>query len=155
MSSEVEERIFEELKSISQKLGVNNDRFDTLENRFDTLENRFDTLEQRFDNLEQRFDNLEQRFDNLEQRFDNLEQRFDNLEQRMDKKFDEIDHRLDVLTRSVVLIENRITTEIPTLFDAYTSQHDKQTMHQNDINSLNRKVEDHDIRISILEQNTV
>ena len=141
MSSEVEERIFEELKSISQKLGVNNDRFDTLENRFDTLENRFDTLEQRFDNLEQRFDNLEQRFD--------------NLEQRMDKKFDEIDHRLDVLTRSVVLIENRITTEIPTLFDAYTSQHDKQTMHQNDINSLNRKVEDHDIRISILEQNTV
>ena len=56
------------------------------------------------------------------------------------------------MNRSIILIEHRVTTENPTLFDAYSMQQQKQEIQQENLTSLNIQVAEHDIRISSLEQ---
>ena len=70
----------------------------------------------------------------------------------MQDSISDLQHKTDVIRDSVVLLEQKVATELPTLFDGYSMEHDIQGIHQNAINSLNKKVDNHDIRISILEQ---
>ena len=137
MNSKIEEKIFQELNSINMKLDEHSQKLDEHGQKLDKHDEKFDAIDKRFDQIDQRFEQVDQRFEQVDQRFD------------------EIMHILDVMKSSIILIEQKVSVEIPTLFDAYSGQHEKQTMHQNDINSLNRKVENHDIRISILEQKSV
>ena len=58
---------------------------------------------------------------------------------------------IETMNRSIILIEHKVTTEIPTLFDGYSMHQQKQESQQENIDSLNVKVEEHDIRISSLE----
>lgn len=59
---------------------------------------------------------------------------------------------MENMNRSIILIEHKVTTEIPALFDGYSMQQQKQDIQQENLTSLNVKVEEHDIRISSLEQ---
>lgn len=63
--------------------------------------------------------------------------------------------RMDTMSGSIVLIEHKISTEIPALFDGYSLQKEIQGIQHGNITSLNIKVEEHDIRISDLEQAVV
>ncbi len=127
MSSDVEEKIFKELTCINERL---------------------DSHDKKFEAIDQRFEQVDQRFNQIDQKFEQVDQRFEEIGQTLK----EIIHSIDVMKSSIILIEQKVSVEIPTLFDAYSGQHEKQTIHQNEINSLNQKVENHDIRISILEQ---
>ena len=101
---------------------------------------------------------INQKLDKHEKKLNEHDKKFDAI----DKKFDDVDNKLDFLTKSIekitnslVLIEQKITFDIPALFNGYSMQHNIQERQQVEINSLNQKVDSHDIRISILEQKSV
>lgn len=81
---------------------------------------------------------------NMQKRMDNMQNNIDNMQKRM-----------DTMSGSIVLIEHKVSTEIPALFDGYSLQKEIQGIQQGNITSLNIKVEEHDIRISDLEQAVV
>lgn len=62
---------------------------------------------------------------------------------------------LQITKEAVILIENKITREIPTLFDGYSMHQEKQERQGKEISLINRKIRNHDARISSLEQNVV
>lgn len=81
-----------------------------------------------------------------------------NMQKRMDAMQTDManmQNRMDTMSGSIVLIEHKISTEIPALFDGYSLQKEIQGIQQGNITSLNVKVEEHDIRISDLEQAVV
>lgn len=59
---------------------------------------------------------------------------------------------LETMQHSIILIEHQVTTVIPALLDGYSTHQQKQEIQQENLTSLNVKVEEHDIRISNLEQ---
>ena len=62
---------------------------------------------------------------------------------------------MQVTKEAVILMEQKISVEIPALFDGYSMHQEKQERQDNEINSLNVKVENHDVRISCLEEKVV
>ena len=84
-------------------------------------------------------------------KFEAIDKRFDDV----DKKFKNISDVLESLKQSVILIEQKVTVDIPALFDGYSAHQDIQERQQGEIDSLNKKVDMHDIRISILEQKSL
>lgn len=62
---------------------------------------------------------------------------------------------LQITKEAVILIEDKITREIPTLFDGYSMHQEKQERQGKEISLINRKIRNHDARISSLEQNVV
>ena len=95
------------------------------------------------------------KFDEIDKRFEAVDKRFEDMQKHTDERFDKVMTMLESLRRSVVLIEQKVTVDIPALFDGYTAHQEIQERQQGEINSLNQKVDMHDIRISILEQKTV
>ncbi len=78
---------------------------------------------------------------------DNTQKNFE----RIDEKFEEVNNKLQTLSESVVVIEDKVMTEFPALFEAFELH---QEMHKDydDKNSyLSLKVEEDSMRISILE----
>lgn len=73
----------------------------------------------------------------------------------MQKTMLSMQQTMETMNRSIILIEHTVTTEIPTLFDGYSMHQEKQEVQQENIDSLNVKVEEHDIRISTLENANV
>lgn len=73
----------------------------------------------------------------------------------MQKTMLSIQETMETMSRSIILIEHKVTTEIPALFDGYAMHQERQEIQQENITSLNVKVEEHDIRISNLEQAVV
>jgi len=130
MSTEFEKETIRELKRINKRLDNHDKKFDAIDKKFDAIDKRFEIVDKQFDAIGAKFDEV-------------------------DSKLDNITTVLESVQRSVVLMEQKLTVDIPALFDGYTAHQEIQERQKGEINSLNKKVENHDIRISILEQKTV
>ena len=75
----------------------------------------------------------------------------DKLENRMDS----MDKTLKSMCRSLTLIEDQVMNKIPALFDGYSAHEEKIEQEKSELNSINEKIENHDIRISYLEEKIV
>lgn len=92
-------------------------------------------------------DNTQKNFERMDEKFEKIDGKFEE----MDSKFEEINDKLLTLSESVVLIEDKVMTEFPALFEAFELH---QEMHKDydDKNSyLSLKVEENSMRISVLE----
>ena len=148
MSAEFEKNVYKEFDKIDEKFDKIDERFDKIDERFEKVDNRIDKFQK---DVYEKFDKVDERFEKVDERFEKIDKRLDEH----DKKFDNIEHILADIQRSIVLIEDQVMVKIPALFDGYAMHQEKQEIQEESINSLNRKVEDHDIRISILEQQSV
>ena len=63
----------------------------------------------------------------------------------------DIKEDVDVLKRAVINIEAEVTTKIPALFDAFSANLDKHKQYDEKINNLEATVEEHSIRLDVLE----
>jgi len=93
------------------------------------------------------FEKIDKKFESIDKRFESIDKRFDKI----DEKLDEHSEQIDSLHKSVVLIENKVMSEFPALFEAFELH---QEMHKDydDKNSyLSSKVEENSMRISVLE----
>lgn len=106
---------------------------------------------EKFENLDKFQEDVHDKFEKLDKFQNYVYDKFDEI----DERFYEITHILDVIRQSQVLLEEQIMFKIPALFDGYSMHQEKQEILEEKINSINHNVEDHDIRISILEQHSV
>lgn len=107
-----------------------------------------------FENIDKRFESIDKRFENIDKRFENIDKRFDKVENTLDrhtKILDEHTRQINSLHESATLIENKVMSEFPALFEAFDLH---KQMHQDydEKNSyLSLKVEEDSMRISVLE----
>ena len=161
------------------KLQEHDERFNKIDQKFEEVDQRFKEIDQRFEQIDQRFEQIDQRFEEVGQRFKEIDQRFEEVDQRFEKfdqnfkevnkSFKEINQTLkrheveikkmsqdmQVTKEAVILMEQKISLEIPALFDGYSMHQEKQERQDDEINSLNLKVEKHDARISYLEEKVI
>ena len=91
----------------------------------------------------------EQRAFNAKQEAFNAKQEvFNTKQEELNKR---ILKRLDTIERNVVIIEDRVSNEIPALFDADKTRCQKQTQFENTLDNLDKKTEEHSVRILALE----
>ena len=163
MSKEFEDAVLKKLDSLENKLVLfeksTQEKFDSMEERFDLMEK---TTNERFNSMEEKFDLMEktttEKFNSMEEKYDLMDKstkdRFCSLEQALKNIEIELKDTQEVvisLNQRFIKFDYEINKKIDTLFDACFVNTEKDTMHEENINSLNSKVLNHDIRISNLE----
>lgn len=73
--------------------------------------------------------------------------RIDAIEDKLDK----LDDKVERINKSVIIIEDKVSNEIPALFDGYASNYDLQKEAEKRITSLEQENFYNSIRISNLE----
>lgn len=147
------------------KLQEHDERFNKIDQKFEEVDQRFKEVGQRFEQIDQRFEKIDQRFEEVNQRFEKIDQSFKEVNQsfkevnqtlkRHEVEMEKMSQNMQVTKEAVILMEQKISVEIPALFDGYSMHQEKQERQDNEINSLNVKVENHDVRISRLEEKVV
>lgn len=144
MSIEFEKNVYRKFNDFDKK-------FESIDKRFESIDKRFESIDKRFESIDKKFENIDKKFESIDKKFESI----DEFQKEANEKFDKIFHILDVIRESQILIEHQVMVKIPALFDGYSMHQQKQEILESNINSLDRKVEDHDIRLSILEQQSV
>lgn len=97
------------------------------------LKNEFNALSSKFNNLENRFDSLENRFDGLENNFSNFKE------------------DLDSVKKSCLRMEVEHGEILAILKDAAAANLEKHQQYDNFSENTEKKLFNHDIRLSIIE----
>ena len=126
MSKEFEEIVLQKLDTIEIEVKSNSQRLGNLETEVGSLEKEVGTLKTEVGSLKTAVGKLEMEVKDTGEVVNYLNQRFTKFDYEMNKKID-------------------------TLFDAFTTNKDKNLVHEKEIASLNSKVFNQDIRISNLE----
>ena len=104
-------------------------------------------INKKFDKIDERFNEIDKKFDKIDERFKEIDKKFDKI----DERFNEIDDKFDNLRDSVVLLENKVLSEFPALFEAFEVNRKLQEDEHEKIAYLCEKIEEHSIRITALE----
>lgn len=97
-----------------------------------------DSMEDKtFELLSQMYSEFTGKFNNLESRFDNLEGKFDKLENRQ--------------TKVELVIENDIKPTLQALLEGYHMVYEKQQEHDSRFDSIESKLERHDMEIKLVK----
>lgn len=164
MANKFEEYVLDKLDNFEEKF-KQNDKFQAdVYERFDKSDARMDIFEQDMCEMKADISNLKEDVATLKTDVATLKTDVSILKKDMalmkeDMSFMQrtmlsMQKTIETMNRSIILIEHKITTEIPALFDGYSMHQQNQEIQQENLTSLNVKVEEHDIRISSLE-NTI
>ena len=158
MSADFEKMALEKFEKLDKFEQDAYGRFEKLDKFQQDVYEKFDRIDEKFDKIDQRFEKIDERFERIDEKFGKIDDKLDSIDkfrQEANEKFDKIFHTMEVIRESQILVEHQIMFKIPVLFDGYSMHQQKQEILEENINSVNRKVDDHDIRISILEQQSV
>lgn len=108
---------------------------------------KLDTLEEELKNTNQKIDNTNKEVSSMKQEIKNINQRLGKLEVEV-KDTGEI---VQYLNNNFTIFDHEINNKINTLVDAFKVNSEKDLVHEENISSLDKKVLNHDIRISNLE----
>ena len=132
-----------------------------LEEQSQEMKRQFEIVNQRFEQIDQRFEKINQRFEQINQRFEQINQRFEVVDQRfeiVDKKFISIDEQIIEIKAEIreiknylIIIEDKISTQIPALFDGYNSSFEKNANLESRQDATEQKVAINSLKISNLE----
>ncbi len=114
----------------------------------------FQDIDKKFGNIDKKFENMDKRFDNIENILEKHTQILDEHTRILDehtKKLDEHTIQINSLHESVVLIENKVMSEFPALFEAFTLHQEMHKDYDEKNSYLSSKVEENSMRISVLE----
>ena len=139
MSKEFERKVLE-------FIDISKENFDRIDNKIDNLE---DKMNNKIDDLENRMNN---KIDDLENRMNN---KIDDLENRMNSSMNDLENRISntlvSLNKSVTLIEDKVMSEFPALFEAFELHQEMHKDYDEKNSYLSLKVEENSMKISILE----
>ena len=99
------------------------------------------------ENAEKQF---KQKFDYYDKQLEYIDNKFQGIK----KSFNELKEIIETMKHSIILIENKVNTDLPALFEVYSLNYDLQKENVQRTNSLEIKSNNHSDRIDILE-NTV
>ena len=100
-----------------------------------------------FEDIDRRFESIDKRFESIDKRFESMDERFDKVEQILEKHTEQINN----LHESVIVIENKVMTEFPALFEAFELHQEMHKDYDEKNAYLSSKTEENSMRISVLE----
>ena len=124
MSKDFEEKVLKKLSELDKKVS------------------RIDVIEEKLSEIDEIKEKVS-RIDAIEEKVS----RIDAIEDKLDK----LDDKVERINKSVIIIEEKVSNEIPGLFDGYTSNYDLQKEAEKRITSLEQENFYNSIRISNLE----
>ncbi len=111
---------------------------------------RFDKIDDRLDNVDKRLDGVDKRLDGVDKRLDGVDKRLDGVDKRLDNMYKTFDERINSMSETLVLLEHKMTTEFPSLYEIYSLNYQRQKENEKEIKSLENTVNKHSIQISDL-----
>ena len=112
-------------------------------------------INSRLNGFDEKFDKIDERFEKIDEKFEKIDQRFNEMEENFDKKLNnckkDILKEIDNLRGSVVLLENKVLSEFPALYEAFELNRKLQDDRNEKVAYLSEKTEEHSIRIAALE----
>ena len=164
MSKEFEEIIIEKLQIIEdlskeqREIIKKLEKLDTLSvefNQFRDEQRQFNAKQLEFNAKQEEFNAKQEEFNAKQEEFNAKQEEFNAKQLEFNAKQEELNKRilkrLDNIERNVVIIEDRVSNEIPALFDADKTRYQKQSQFETTLDSLDKKTEDHSVRILALE----
>ena len=115
---------------------------------------KLDVLDERTLNTDKKLEEVSEELKNTKAEVKVLSKKMEDTQAKvkdLSKKMDNTQENVKELTNKFTVFDYEINNKIDTLFDAFTVNQEKDLVHEKDIDSLNQKVFDHDIRISNLE----
>ena len=118
--------------------------------RFDRIDKRLDGVDKRLDGVDKRLDGVDKRLDGVDKRLDGVDKRLDGVDKRLDDMYKGFDERINSMRETLVLLEHKMTTEFPSLYEIYSLNYQLQKENEEEIKSLENTVNKHSIQISDL-----
>lgn len=115
---------------------------------------RFNKIDERFNKMGERFDKMDQRLDSMEQKIDDVNEKVDNVNAELGQKIDnvkkEITNRIDSLSENVAVLEYKVTTELPAIYEAHTINYQIQKENERKLDSVVETTNKNSIQIAHL-----
>lgn len=109
---------------------------------------------ERFNKIDERFNKMGERFDKMDERLDNMEQNMDNMNAELGQKIDnvkkELTDRIDSLSENVAVLEYKLTTELPAIYEAHTINYQIQKENERKLDSVVETTNKNSIQIAHL-----
>lgn len=88
----------------------------------------------------ERFNKMDERFNKIDERLDKMEKRMDNMNSELGQKIDnvkkELTDRIDNLSENVAVLEYKVTTELPAIYEAHTLNYQIQKENERKLDSV-------------------
>lgn len=109
---------------------------------------------ERFNKMDERFNKMDERFNKMDERFDKMEEKIDNVEAELGQKIDnvkkELVDRIDSLSENVAVLEYKVTTELPAIYEAHTLNYQIQKENERKLDSVVETTNKNSIQIAHL-----
>ena len=100
------------------------------------------TLLNKLDNMENRITSVEKKLEQLEE-LPNMQNNMENMQEQL--------NQLPEMQKTLLLIEDKVTTNFPALFEIYSLNYELQKEDKKKIEFLKNLTDDNSNRISVLE----
>ena len=149
------------LIKMSQQIEGLSQRIDKLEQKVDKLEQRIDRLEQKVDAIEKKLEEHDQKFVAIEKKLKEHDQRFAEIIETqeimqanigmLNTQVGEVKKELKILSGRVAVIEVEQGEKIQALFNVITNPSQKVYSVREEIDLHEDRLDEHDVRIRVLE----
>ena len=150
------ENIGNNVNEINKRITVIEEVLPEINKNLNQIKSRMDLMENRMSSIESRMDLMEDRMNSIESRMDSIENKIDEMNQLFNTRIDEINidlnDRMDSMNKTLVLIEEKITTDFPALFEIYSLNYEMQKDNEKRLKTLSKTTGKHSIQISNLEE---
>lgn len=142
-------------KQVLEGFKVIGDQFESFKKE---VANGFKEVNKEINGMKNEINGMKIEIDGMKSEFGSFKEqvleRFDGIDQKLDehtKILDEHSQQIDSLRTSVILIEDKVMTEFPALFEAFELHQEMHKDYDEKNSYLSLKIEEDSIRISALE----
>lgn len=109
---------------------------------------------ERLDRMDEKFSRIDERFNKIDERFDKMDEKIDNVEAELGQKIDnvkkELTDRIDGLSENVAVLEYKVTTGLPAIYEAHTLNYQIQKENERKLDSVVETTNKNSIQIAHL-----
>lgn len=122
-------------------------KLDENEKNFKKIFAKLEEHDKKFQEIDKQFEIVNQRFEKIDEQFKEVNQKFVSV----DEQFADINKEIKEIKNCLIIIEDKLSNEIPALFDGYNSNFEKNTNLESRQDVTEQKVAINSLRISSLE----
>ena len=115
--------------------------------KFDMVFAKLEEHDRKFQEIDKQFEKVNEQFKKVNQKFEVVNQKFASV----DEQFADMNKEIKEIKNYLIIIEDKISNQIPALFDGYNSNFEKNTDLESRQDVTEQKVAINSLRISNLE----
>ena len=134
-------------QKVLEKLDENEKNFKNIFAKLEEHDRKFDMVFAKLEEHDKKFQEIDKQFEIVNQKFEVVNQKF----AKVDEQFADMNKEIKGIKNYIIIIEDKLSNEIPALFDGYNSNFEKNTNLESRQDVTEQKVAINSLRISSLE----